>query len=222
MIRIALAMMAATIALTTTPAEARRATNAPLRATLDVAAIPAYPIGRQATRQPRAASRLALDANGTPDRAAGRHQAISRAPQGQTRWSTATGGGILLTGDPGFVHKAAAVIDDLVAAGYQPRRVTCLSFARSHVAESLHFQGRACDVAQCGWGCTPAPKVVLRLIVARHGLRDGCEFQDAGHFDDGPRLDFRRVLRNCGSAYAAAVMPVQFANARVKIKVVGR
>jgi hypothetical protein len=108
---------------------------------------------------------------------------------------------------PGFAAPAAAVIADLAAAGFTTHKLKCRSFANSHVAGSLHFQSRACDVAQCGWGCTPAPKQTLRMIVARHGLRDGCEFTDAGHFDNGPHLPYSLVLRRCGKAYADAIEP---------------
>lgn len=192
--------------------------------TIDVAAVPAYPVVDRAKpgRPARAAGRRALDANGTAARAPAARKAPRRAPEGQTargRFTTVSAaGGLTLTGEPGFVSKAASVVGELVAAGYTPKRVTCLSYSKRHVRGSFHFRGRACDVDQTGWGRTPAPKVVLRLIVARHGLRDGCEFRDAGHFDDGPRLPFARVLRNCGAAYAAVTMPKAFA-AHVKVKV---
>jgi hypothetical protein len=118
-----------------------------------------------------------------------------------------TAAGIDITVAPNFAAPAVAVIANLVAAGFTPRKLTCKSFAASHVDGSLHFRSRACDIEQCGWGCTPAPKQTLRMIVARHGLRDGCEFGDAGHFDDGPHLPYARVLRHCGRAYAEAIYP---------------
>jgi hypothetical protein len=116
-----------------------------------------------------------------------------------------TSAGIEITGEASFISTAQAVIDDLVAAGYKPRRVSCLNYGASHVSNSLHYRGRACDVDQHGWGRTPAPHSTLTAIVLRHGLRDGCEFRDWGHFDNGPHLPYARIVRSCGAAYAEAV-----------------
>lgn len=219
------ALAVASLASLTAPAEARPTTgHIP---TIDVAAIPAYPLPGQLKARPaaRGAASRSVRASRTADHGREARKATGRPPQGQTARrsfvTVETAAGISITGEPAFIVKAAAVISDLADAGYKPRKLTCLSYSRTHVKGSYHFQGRACDVAQCGWGCTPAPKVVLRLIVARHGLRDGCEFRDAGHFDDGPRLPFARVLRHCGAAYAAVVMPLAFA-ARVKPRLAAR
>lgn len=215
--RLLAALAVATITLGSAPADARPSkTGSHFSPTLDVAAIPAYPVVDRVKprRQPRAVASHALDENGTPARVPEGRKASRQAPEWQAARhgfvTVETAAGISITGEPSFIAKAAAVISDLADAGYKPRKLTCLSYSKSHVKGSYHFRGRACDVAQCGWGCTPAPKVVLRLIVARHGLRDGCEFNDAGHFDDGPRLPFARILRNCGAAYAAVVMPRAF------------
>lgn len=105
---------------------------------------------------------------------------------------------------PGFADKAAAVANELAAAGHKVR-IKCRSFGASHVENSLHFRSRACDVCQSGWGRTCVPRSLLTWIVSKHGLRDGCEFRDWGHFDDGPHLLRARVIKNCGLAYADAV-----------------
>lgn len=104
----------------------------------------------------------------------------------------------------GFADRAVAVANE-VAAGHPGVKITCRSFSKSHVRGSFHFRARACDVCQHGWGRTCVPRAELTAIVVRHGLRDGCEFRDWGHFDDGPHLPRSRVIRNCGVAYADAV-----------------
>lgn len=118
-----------------------------------------------------------------------------------------TAAGIDIRVAPQFAAQAQAVIADLVSGGYRPKRITCLSYAPSHVKGSYHGRsgGLACDVDQCGWGCSPVPKALMRAATARAGVRDGCEFRDHGHFDLGPHLQPARILRNCGATYAEAV-----------------
>lgn len=108
-----------------------------------------------------------------------------------------------------FADKAVGVANDLAAAGYKVR-IKCRSFANSHVDGSLHKRSRACDVCQGGWGKTCVPRAVLTSIVVKRGLRDGCEFADWGHFDDGPHLvDVKKyrhlVVPRCGLEYVDAV-----------------
>lgn len=136
--------------------------------------------------------RPALDANASPVRA--------------TTW-VPTAAGIDIQVDRRLAAKAQGVIAELVAGGYKPRRITCLSHAPSHVKGSYHRRGGglACDIDQRGWGLSPVPKDLMRAATARHGVRDGCEFRDHGHFDLGAHLPRARVLRNCGRAYADAI-----------------
>lgn len=209
--RIILAVLAATISLSA-PAEARRHHQpAPQGVITSFCGDRVCPVlGPQGTagRQGRAA-RGDVAASRTARGGAERRQASPRASQGESArggyLTVPTAAGIALVAAPSFAGPAAAVIADLVAAGYKPRKLGSLSFARSHVPGSYHFRAKAVDVDQCGWGCTPAPKQTLRMIVARHGLRDGCEFRDAGHFDAGPHLPHARVVRNCGREYADAI-----------------
>lgn len=162
-------------------------------------------------RVPRQARGRTLDAVGPRHQAADVGQVIPRPRQARIRpigpyGTVPTAAGIEISCAPGFCGPAQAVIADLVASGFTPNDLG--SYARGgHVHGSYHYRSRAVDVAQCGWGCTPAPKQTLRMIVASHGLRDGCEFRDSGHFDDGPHLPYKRILRNCGRAYADAVVP---------------
>jgi hypothetical protein len=91
---------------------------------------------------------------------------------------------------PEFAGKIVPFIEAVVAlTGEKPTRIKCYSRAASHVPGSLHFSGRACDFAQSGWGRT-SYKVMYRIaaLARAYGLRDGCEFRDWGHIDDGPHL----------------------------------
>ena len=84
-------------------------------------------------------------------------------------------------------HLAArfqALIADFVAAGYKPRHIGCLAHG-GHVPHSRHYAGAACDFDQRGWGLTAPFMYHARAIIARHGFRDGCSFNDCGHVDDG-------------------------------------
>ncbi len=86
-----------------------------------------------------------------------------------------------------------ALIADLVAHGYKPRRIGC--FARGgHVAHSRHYAGAACDFDQRGWGKTAAFMYHAHIIIARHGFRDGCSFGDCGHVDDGQPMRYAHSL----------------------------
>lgn len=87
-------------------------------------------------------------------------------------------------------HLAArfqALIADFVAHGYKPRRIGCLAHG-GHVPNSRHYAGAACDFDQRGWGLTHPFMYHARAIIARHGFRDGCSFNDCGHVDDGQPL----------------------------------
>ncbi len=90
-----------------------------------------------------------------------------------------------------------ALIADFVANGYKPRRVGCLAHG-GHVPNSRHYAGAACDFDQRGWGLTVPFMYHARAIIARHGFRDGCTFNDCGHVDDGQSLHHaqRRWRRN--------------------------
>jgi hypothetical protein len=210
--RITLAALAALSIFMISPADAWQGSARNLHAPMiDAAAIPAYPFPDQ-IRAPRASSRAASrerKASRTARSSAGRRSASVDPSQGRTGYLKTTMGGIEVTVAQRFAGPAAAVIAELIGSGYQPKKLGSLSWARSHVSGSYHHRAEAIDVDQCGWGCTPAPKQVLRMIVARNGLRDGCEFRDAGHFDDGPHLPYARVLRNCGRAYADAIAPAE-------------
>lgn len=84
---------------------------------------------------------------------------------------------------PALAPKIQGFISDLVARGYTPSRVTCFSMAKSHVRNSNHFWGGACDFNQRGWGKTDGPMYRVGDLARKWGLRDGCSFRDCGHID---------------------------------------
>lgn len=102
-----------------------------------------------------------------------------------------TAAGIDITVAPGFSSAIQGFISDLVARGYHPKKIHCFSMARSHVSNSLHHSGNACDFDQSGWGRTAAPMYHVSDLAAKWGLRDGGEFRDWGHIDNGPHLSRR-------------------------------
>ena len=77
-----------------------------------------------------------------------------------------------------------ALIADFVAHGYKPRHVGCLAHG-GHVPNSRHYAGAACDFDQRGWGLTHSFMYRAHALIAKHGFRDGCSFNDCGHVDDG-------------------------------------
>lgn len=88
--------------------------------------------------------------------------------------------------------RIVATINDLWNHGFRGP-VNCAARPGTHVRGSLHYSGNACDMAQTGWGRTPA-KIMYHAgsIIASHGMRDGCSFRDCGHIDMGYALATRR------------------------------
>lgn len=117
------------------------------------------------------------------------HQAANTAPpvrSGLVTISTAAG---RITVAAHLAPRFKALIADLAAAGYHPRRVGC--FATSgHVRHSRHYAGAACDFdGSLSRSAFMRSSTAHRIIVA-HGFRDGCTFRvhgvrDCGHVDDG-------------------------------------
>ncbi|MFT4080698.1 hypothetical protein [Rhodomicrobium lacus] len=102
-----------------------------------------------------------------------------------------SGGLVTITTAAGPIRVAAhlagrfqALIADFVAHGYKPRSVHCHAHG-GHVPNSRHYSGAACDFDQRGWGLTTSFMYQARAIIAKHGFRDGCSFNDCGHVDDG-------------------------------------
>lgn len=116
-------------------------------------------------------------------RSVARHSGVRSVGKvlGLIRVSTAAG--IDITVAPAFAHKIQGFIGDLVARGYSPSRIKCFSLSKSHVKNSNHFWGGACDFNQGGWNKTDRPMYRVADLARKWGLRDGCSFRDCGHID---------------------------------------
>jgi tetratricopeptide (TPR) repeat protein len=88
-----------------------------------------------------------------------------------------------------LAQRFKALIADLVAHGYRPRSVGCYA-SSGHVRNSRHYHGAACDFDQTGWGRTAPFMYHASAIIRKHGFRDGCDFRDCGHIDDGLSLRY--------------------------------
>jgi hypothetical protein len=110
-----------------------------------------------------------------------------------------TAAGIRITVASHLAGQFQALVEDFVAAGYRPRRIGCFAHG-GHVRNSRHYAGAACDFDQRGWGKTVAFLCTARAhqIIVAHGFRDGREFGDQGHVDDG---GVRYARRSSGSRY---------------------
>jgi hypothetical protein len=137
---------------------------------------------RRRTRRPQQA-RSERHGRQHPARAAARHGG------GIVTVSTAAGP---ITVASHLAERFQALIADFVAHGYKPRHIGCLAHG-GHVPHSRHYAGAACDFDQRGWGLTVPFMYHARAIIARHGFRDGCSFNDCGHVDDG--LSVRHAQR---------------------------
>lgn len=144
-------------------------------------------------RAPIAAAHQTAHARAHHQRTAQRHRrtpppAIDANGNNSGLINVTTAAGIVIKVAPAFAPKIEGFIADLVARGYTPHRISCYSWAASHVANSLHHTGMACDFDQRGWGLTARPMYHVADLVEKWGLRDGGEFRDWGHIDMGPHL----------------------------------
>lgn len=101
-----------------------------------------------------------------------------------------TAAGIPITVASNLVQQFQGFIKDIVNAGYTPKHIGCWAPVGTHVPNSNHYHGGACDFDQTGWNRT-APKMYhVSDIARRWGLRDGCTFSrpDCGHIDDGRNI----------------------------------
>jgi hypothetical protein len=113
--------------------------------------------------------------------------------------ATAAGQSITVAGS--LANRFQGLIADFVAHGYRPEHIGC--FARGgHVRGSRHYAGAACDFDQTGWGRTVRFMYHAHSIIVAHGFRDGCEFRDCGHVDDGQSLG-RNYARHDYQHFAA-------------------
>jgi len=106
-----------------------------------------------------------------------------------------TAAGISITVAREFEPKITGFIAELVARGYRPQQIHCFA-NRGHVRGSLHYDGKACDFDQRGWGVTAKPMYHVASLATKWGLRDGGEFRDWGHIDMGEHLRRRSRVAN--------------------------
>ncbi len=101
--------------------------------------------------------------------------------------TVSTAAGIDITVADDFAPAIQGFISDVVASGYHPHQIHCYATG-GHVHGSLHYSGHACDFDQSGWGRTAKAMYHVAALAAKWGLRDGGEFRDWGHIDNGPHL----------------------------------
>lgn len=121
--------------------------------------------------------------HGTP---AYRHHASTAAPTGGIV-TVDTAAGIPIKVAANLVSKFQGFISDLIARGYTPKHIGCWAPVGTHVANSNHYHGGACDFDQTGWDRTASAMYHVGDLAKKWGLRDGCSFRrpDCGHIDDG-------------------------------------
>jgi hypothetical protein len=104
-----------------------------------------------------------------------------------------TAAGINITVERKLVTNFQGFVDDLVKIGYTPRHIGCWAPVGTHVANSNHYHGGACDFDQTGWGKTANQMYHVGSLASKWGLRDGCTFRrpDCGHIDDGTNIGWK-------------------------------
>lgn len=95
-------------------------------------------------------------------------------------------------------------IADVVARGFKGR-IKCYSLSTAHVPRSRHKIGEACDFAQRGWNKTVRVMYRVGDLAKKHGLRDGCSFNDCGHIDTGAVMTARTKPKQPPRVHEAAV-----------------
>ena len=121
-------------------------------------------------------------------------RSVARSAAGVVRGglvTVQTAAGKTITVAASLAGQFQSLIQEFVAHGYMPRRIG--SFAtHGHVPGSRHYAGAALDFDQCGFGCTVSFMRHARQMIVAHGLRDGCDFGDCGHVDDGASVGHHR------------------------------
>jgi hypothetical protein len=84
-------------------------------------------------------------------------------------------------------------IQDLIDEGYKPKQIGCWAPVGTHVWNSNHYHGGACDFDQTGWNRTDPKMYHVGALASKWGLRDGCSFRrpDCGHIDDGLNIGWK-------------------------------
>lgn len=122
------------------------------------------------------------------------HHTIPVLPSGSGDLATVpTAAGLTITVEKKLVNQFQGFVADLVKLGYTPNHIGCWAPVGTHVANSNHYHGGACDFDQTGWGRTNPTMYHVHDLVAKWGLRDGCSFRrpDCGHVDDGTNIGWK-------------------------------
>lgn len=104
-----------------------------------------------------------------------------------------TAAGISIRVERKLAPQFEGFIEDLVKMGYTPKHIGCWAPQGTHVPNSNHYHGGACDFDQTGWGRTAPTMYHIGSLARKWGLRDGCTFHrpDCGHVDDGTNLGWK-------------------------------
>ena len=219
-----LATLAATAVFSlSTTADAARGRQAHNQATsrIDIAALPAYPLGNTAgTYGGKGAHarkafgshrRSTLDANGSvaPSMSERTLSGYANQPAHTVSPSEAgrrglvtvdVAGGHRITVSQAFSAPVTALIADLDAKGYRFTRIKCFANHGEghHKSKSNHWNGDACDF----FGSHPPAE-----ITRAHGLRSGCDFHDCMHVDNARNVGgvaYWNSVRHNGTVSASA------------------
>jgi len=101
-----------------------------------------------------------------------------------------TAANISITVASSLASQFQGFVKDLVNEGYTPKQIHCWAPFGTHVKNSNHYHGGACDFDQTGWGRTSSQMHHVRDLSEKWNLRDGCSFRlpDCGHIDDGTNI----------------------------------
>lgn len=104
-----------------------------------------------------------------------------------------TAAGIKITVAQSLAPRFIGFTKELVDDGYKPHSISCWAPVGTHVPNSNHYHGGACDYDQTGWNRTARFMYHVGDIAKRWGLRDGCTFRrpDCGHIDDGQNIGWK-------------------------------
>jgi hypothetical protein len=122
------------------------------------------------------------------------HTTVPVLPSGSGDLVTVpTAAGIAITVQRKLVPNFQGFVDDLVKIGYTPKHIGCWAPVGTHVRNSNHYHGGACDFDQTGWGRTAPQMYHIASLASKWGLRDGCSFRrsDCGHVDDGTNIGWK-------------------------------
>lgn len=123
----------------------------------------------------------------------GHHSVPVLSPGSGDLVTVPTAAGISITVERKLAPQFQGFVDDLVKMGYTPKHIGCWAPVGTHVANSNHYHGGACDFDQTGWNQTASAMYHVGSLATKWNLRDGCSFRrpDCGHVDDGTNIGWK-------------------------------